>query len=233
MKSICIIPARSGSKRIKKKNIKFFFGKPIIAYSINEAISSSVFDKVIVSTDREDIAKISREYGAEVPFIRPDELSDSFSGISDVMKHAINWLNLNGFDIENACCVYATAPFIKKIDIISGLNKLITSDYDYVLSVGEFESSVQRAVVNKDEKGLSMLFSMKNFDIRSQDFESVYFDAGQFCWGKKNAWINDKIFNNNTGFIEIPSDRTIDIDTKQDWDKAELLYKIKKGLENE
>ena len=149
------------------------------------------------------------------------------------MKHAINWLNLNGFDIENACCVYATAPFIKKIDIISGLNKLITSDYDYVLSVGEFESSVQRAVVNKDEKGLSMLFSMKNFDIRSQDFESVYFDAGQFCWGKKNAWINDKIFNNNTGFIEIPSDRTIDIDTKQDWDKAELLYKIKKGLENE
>ncbi|MBT4731457.1 pseudaminic acid cytidylyltransferase [Candidatus Woesearchaeota archaeon] len=231
--NVAIIPARIGSKRIPNKNIKYFFGKPIIAYSINEAISSSVFDKVIVSTDSEDIAKISREYGAEVPFIRPDELSDSFSGISDVMKHAINWLNLNGFDIENACCVYATAPFIKKIDIISGLNKLITSDYDYVLSVGEFESSVQRAVVNKDEKGLSMLFSMKNFDIRSQDFESVYFDAGQFCWGKKNAWINDKIFNNNTGFIEIPSDRTIDIDTKQDWDKAELLYKIKKGLENE
>jgi len=109
----------------------------------------------------------------------------------------------------------------------------LTDHYNYVLSVGEFESSVQRAVVNKDEKGLSMLFSMKNFDIRSQDFESVYFDAGQFCWGKKNAWINDKIFNNNTGFIEIPSDRTIDIDTKQDWDKAELLYKIKKGLENE
>jgi len=231
--NVAIIPARIGSKRIPNKNIKYFFGKPIIAYSINEAISSSVFDKVIVSTDSEDIAKISREYGAEVPFIRPDELSDSFSGISDVMKHAINWLNLNGFDIENACCVYATAPFIKKIDIISGLNKLITSDYDYVLSVGEFESSVQRAVVNKDEKGLSMLFSMKNFDIRSQDFESVYFDAGQFCWCKKNAWINDKIFNNNTGFIEIPSDRTIDIDTKQDWDKAELLYKIKKGLENE
>ena len=231
--NVAIIPARIGSKRIPNKNIKYFFGKPIIAYSINEAISSSVFDKVIVSTDSEDIAKISREYGAEVPFIRPDELSDSFSGISDVMKHAINWLNLNRFDIENACCVYATAPFIKKIDIISGLNKLITSDYDYVLSVGEFESSVQRAVVNKDEKGLSMLFSMKNFDIRSQDFESVYFDAGQFCWGKKNAWINDKIFNNNTGFIEIPSDRTIDIDTKQDWDKAELLYKIKKGLENE
>ena len=231
--NVAIIPARIGSKRIPNKNIKYFFGKPIIAYSINEAISSSVFDKVIVSTDSEDIAKISREYGAEVPFIRPDELSDSFSGISDVMKHAINWLNLNGFDIENACCVYATAPFIKKIDIISGLNKLITSDYDYVLSVGEFESSVQRAVVNKDEKGLSMLFSMKNFDIRSQDFESVYFDAGQFCWGKKNAWINDKIFNNNTGFIEIPSDRTIDIDTKQDWEKAELLYKIKKGLENE
>ena len=231
--NVAIIPARIGSKRIPNKNIKYFFGKPIIAYSINEAISSSVFDKVIVSTDSEDIAKISREYGAEVPFMRPDELSDSFSGISDVMKHAINWLNLNGFDIENACCVYATAPFIKKIDIISGLNKLITSDYDYVLSVGEFESSVQRAVVNKDEKGLSMLFSMKNFDIRSQDFESVYFDAGQFCWGKKNAWINDKIFNNNTGFIEIPSDRTIDIDTKQDWDKAELLYKIKKGLENE
>ena len=231
--NVAIIPARIGSKRIPNKNIKYFFGKPIIAYSINEAISSSVFDKVIVSTDSEDIAKISREYGAEVPFIRPDELSDSFSGISDVMKHAINWLNLNGFDIENACCVYATAPFIKKIDIISGLNKLITSDYDYVLSVGEFESSVQRAVVNKDEKGLSMLFSMKNFDIRSPDFESVYFDAGQFCWGKKNAWINDKIFNNNTGFIEIPSDRTIDIDTKQDWDKAELLYKIKKGLENE
>ena len=231
--NVAIIPARIGSKRIPNKNIKYFFGKPIIAYSINEAISSSVFDKVIVSTDSEDIAKISREYGAEVPFIRPDELSDSFSGISDVMKHAINWLNLHRFDIENACCVYATAPFIKKIDIISGLNKLITSDYDYVLSVGEFESSVQRAVVNKDEKGLSMLFSMKNFDIRSQDFESVYFDAGQFCWGKKNAWINDKIFNNNTGFIEIPSDRTIDIDTKQDWDKAELLYKIKKGLENE
>ena len=165
--NVAIIPARIGSKRIPNKNIKYFFGKPIIAYSINEAISSSVFDKVIVSTDSEDIAKISREYGAEVPFIRPDELSDSFSGISDVMKHAINWLNLNGFDIENACCVYATAPFIKKIDIISGLNKLITSDYDYVLSVGEFESSVQRAVVNKDEKGLSMLFSMKNFDIRS------------------------------------------------------------------
>ncbi|MBT5400377.1 pseudaminic acid cytidylyltransferase [bacterium] len=226
--NIAVIPARGGSKRIHNKNIKDFFSKPIIYYSIKEAIATSIFDKVIVSTDSKDVAKIAQEYGADVPFIRPDELSDDYSGISDVMNHAVVWLKENDYNVENVCCIYATAPFIKKSDIYNGLDKLVADNFDYVLSVGEFESSIQRALINKEDKGLSMLFPRENFFTRSQDFESVYFDAGQFCWGTQEAWLdNRRIFNNNTGFIKIPSDRVVDIDTKQDWEKAELLYEIK------
>jgi len=232
--NIAIIPARSGSKRINNKNIKDFFGKPIIAYSIEEALKSGVFDKVIVSTDSSDIASISKQYGAEVPFIRPIELSDDYCGISDVMSHAVKYLQSNHYSINNVCCIYATAPFIKSTDIICGLERLMLDAVDYVLSIGEFESSVKRSLIHKPGSGLSMLFSEDNFFTRSQDFEKVYFDAGQFCWGRKNAWLHNKrIFNNNTGFIKIPSHRVLDIDTNEDWQKSELIYQVNRMKENE
>ena len=183
--NIAIIPARSGSKRIPGKNVKSFAGKPIISYSIKEALSTMLFDKVLVSTDSNNIAKIANYYGAETPFLRPSDLSDDYAGVSDVIVHSIEWLELNKYEIQNVCCIYATAPFIDKNDIKNGFNKLINEKWSYVLSVGEFESPVQKAIVQNKAGKLNLLFSKENFYKRSQDLNQVYFDAAQFCWGKK------------------------------------------------
>ena len=144
--NLAVIPARGGSKRIPRKNIKDFLGKPLIAYSIETAIDSNLFDKIIVSTDDEEVAQVSKQYGAEVPFVRPKELSDDFTGTNDVVKHAINWFLEQGAQVDYACCIYATAPLLKSQYLKQGLEKLQAYDKSFAFSVSSFPAPIQRAM---------------------------------------------------------------------------------------
>lgn len=223
--NICVIPARGGSKRIPRKNINFFLGKPIIAYSIEEAIKSKLFDKVIVSTDDEEIAKVAREYGAETPFVRPKEISDDFTGTSDVVKHAINWLIGKGMVYEYVCCIYATAPFLQEKYLKQGFKALEKNKVSFSFSVTSFAFPIQRAIKIKDDR-VSMFYP-ENFTARSQDLEEAYHDAGQFYWGKAQAFLDDEmIFSDKSFPVVLPRYLVQDIDTLEDWHKAELMYKI-------
>lgn len=229
---IAVIPARGGSKRIPRKNIRFFEGKPIIAWSIEAAIDSGCFDRVIVSTDDDEIASIARKYGAETPFIRPETLADDFSGTADVVRHAIKSINTisNEDECEQpkkviaACCIYATAPFVYPGDIKSGLKKLREGQCDFALAVTEFEFPIQRAV-KLDTKSHVEMLSPEYFSTRSQDLEKAFHDAGQFCWGTSDAWLQSKpIFSSQTAAVIIPRYRVQDIDNEDDWRRAELMF---------
>jgi pseudaminic acid cytidylyltransferase len=225
--NIAIIPARGGSKRIPKKNIKDFFGKPIIAYSIEVALKSELFDKVIVSTDDKKIAQIAKEYGAEVPFLRPKEISDDFTGTNDVVKHTINWFLEQNVKIDYACCIYATAPFVQIEYLKQGFDKLIKSTKSFAFSVTSFAFPIQRAIkINNDEV---TMFYPKNFMTRSQDLEEAYHDAGQFYWGTSQAFLEDEImFSEKSIPIILPRHLVQDIDTLEDWQRAELMFKALK-----
>lgn len=223
--NICIIPARGGSKRIPQKNIKAFLGKPIIVYSIQEALKSKLFERVIVSTDDKDIAKIAEKFGAEVPFIRPKELSDDFTGTNDVVKHAINLLLEQGGKIDYVCCIYATAPFIRQQYLIEGFEYLKNSSKLFAFSVTSFAFPIQRAV--KIEDGKLSMFYPKYLTARSQDLKETYHDAGQFYWGKAKAFLSDEnMFSEKSIPIVLPRYLVQDIDTMEDWSRAELMYKI-------
>jgi pseudaminic acid cytidylyltransferase len=225
--NIAIIPARGGSKRIPKKNIKDFFGKPIIAYSIEVALKSELFDKVIVSTDDKKIAQIAKEYGAEVPFLRPKEISDDFTATNDVVKHTINWFLEQNVKIDYACCIYATAPFVQIEYLKQGFDKLIKSTKSFAFSVTSFAFPIQRAIkINNDEV---TMFYPKNFMTRSQDLEEAYHDAGQFYWGTSQAFLEDEIiFSEKSIPIILPRHLVQDIDTLEDWQRAELMFKALK-----
>jgi pseudaminic acid cytidylyltransferase len=228
--NICVIPARGGSKRIHKKNIKDFLGRPIIAYSIETALNSKLFDKVIVSTDDEDIAKVAKEYGAEVPFIRPKKLSDDFTSTNSVVKHAINWFLEQDIEINYVCCIYATAPFVKVTYLRQGLELLSDSNQLFSLSVASFSFPVQRAIKINNEK-ISMFYP-EYASTRSQDLDEAYHDAGQFYWGKSQAFLDEiGMFSKDSIPVVLPRYLVQDIDTLEDWKRAELMYKILK-LEN-
>lgn len=220
---IAIIPARGGSKRIPKKNIKPFFGKPMIAWSIETALQAGIFDSVIVSTDDEEIASISKKYGAEVPFLRPHELSDDYTGTTEVIAHAIDWANEQNYSLEAVCCIYATAPFVRADDIIKGLDVLLSSKCEYAFSVTDFAAPIFRAFESSDSGGIKMFFP-DEFTTRSQDLPEAFHDAGQFYWGKPSAWQQaKKIFDLHSRPVFIPRWRVQDIDTQDDWDRAQLL----------
>lgn len=222
---LAVIPARGGSKRIPRKNIKIFHGKPMIAWSIEAAIKSNCFDRIIVSTDDEEIAAISKEYGAEIPFIRPIELSDDHTDTISVVAHAIEALETQGYIGTEVCCIYATAPFIDKDDIRKGLSQLVLPLIDYAISVTSYAFPIQRAIRINKRGTLSMVNSEK-FYCRSQDLEEVFHDAGQFYWGKSNAWKKRKpVFGENTIPIILPRKRVQDIDTYEDWENAELIFR--------
>lgn len=223
--NVAIIPARGGSKRIPRKNIKEFCGKPMIAWSIEAAQKSGVFDRVIVSTDDKEIAEVAHEYGAEVPFIRPEELSNDFAGTIPVIRHATEWLISSGYEVDFVCCIYATAPFIRAEDIVRGLATLGEQQGDYAFTVTRFPYPIQRALKVSDERRISM-FSPEMFNVRSQDLEESWHDAGQFYWGTSFAWLNEKpIFSADSYSIELPRERVQDIDTPEDWRVAEWLFK--------
>ena len=222
--NIAIIPARGGSKRIPKKNIKLFHGKPMIAYSIEAAIQSGCFDKVIVSTDDQDIADIAIEYGADVPFFRPSNISDDYATTMDVMQHTINWCIEQQWNVEAVCCLYATAPFITSDYLIQGYEKLIKNKADFVFSAATFSFPIQRAI-KLTEKGEVSMFSPEYEQTRSQDLEEAYHDAGQFYWGKADSFLERKaMFAKHSTVILLPRSRVQDIDTTEDWSFAELLY---------
>jgi pseudaminic acid cytidylyltransferase len=226
LNKVAIIPARGGSKRIKQKNIKFFCGKEIIAWSIEAAIESCCFDRIIVSTDDEKIARVAKKYGVDAPFIRPAELSDDFSTTSDVVAHSIEWLTANEIEPKLVCCIYATAPFIEPKDILNGLDLLMKKQCDYVFPVTNYPFPIQRAVMI-EENGNVKMFDPENYLIRSQDLIPSFHDAGQFYWGTAESWTYQKsIFSNSKSFpLILPSYRVQDIDNLDDWKRAEILYK--------
>ena len=223
---VAIIPARGGSKRIPRKNLKSFHGKPIISYSIETAIASNCFDKVIVSTDDPEIAKVSKDWGADVPFVRPDNISNDHATTLEVIQHAINWCEQEGWNLSNVCCVYPTAPLLLPDDIINGLRLIRDLDVQYVFSATTFEFPIQRAIYLDDSYQLKM-FQPEHLNTRSQDLKVAYHDAGQFYWGKADAFkAGLPILANHSKFILLPNTRVQDIDTEEDWVIAELKYKV-------
>jgi len=224
--NIAIIPARGGSKRIPRKNIKLFHGKPMIAYSIEAAQQSGCFDKIIVSTDDQEIADIAKKYGAEVPFIRPAAIADDFATTLDVMQHAIKWCEEHEWIIENVCCIYATAPFLQDKYLAEGLVALTNPLIKYAFSVASFSFPIQRAISLSELNTVSM-FEPEYASTRSQDLQESYHDAGQFYWGKVNAFkCGDAMFSPHSKAIVIPRKYVQDIDTDEDWDMALALFSV-------
>tara|TARA_Y100000590_G_scaffold427906_1_gene538631 strand:+ start:2388 stop:3062 length:675 start_codon:yes stop_codon:yes gene_type:complete len=220
--NIAIIPARGGSKRIPKKNIKNFCGKPLILYSIETAIESNLFDDIIVSTDSKEIASLAKKNGATVKSYRSYELSDDFATTGEVMAYEASLIDKYASAV---CCIYATAPFIKCEDLIKSFKIFQNKKCDYVFSATQFNYPIQRAFKLLKTGGIDMIES-KNYNSRSQDLPLVYHDAGQFYWGSISSWTkNKKIFSKNSFIYELPTWRVQDIDTFEDWKRAELLYK--------
>lgn len=222
---LAVIPARGGSKRIPRKNIKLFCGKPMIAWSIEAALRSGCFDQLVVSTDDVEIAEIAQQYGAQVPFIRPVELSDDYTGTTAVVAHAIGWFVAHGQAPAQVCCLYATAPFVCADDLRRGLSVLTETGSDYAFSVTSYAFPIQRAVRISPAGRIEMI-NFEHFDSRSQDLEEIYHDAGQFYWGSAEAWQQEKrIFSSAAAPIVLPRHRVQDIDNPEDWIRAEWMFK--------
>jgi N-acylneuraminate cytidylyltransferase len=221
---IAVIPARGGSKRIPRKNIREFAGKPIIAWSIGAALESRLFDRVIVSTDDEEIAEVSRQHGAETPFLRPKELADDYTGTNAVVKHAIGWFAAAGTPVDYACCIYATAPFVQPRYLREGYEKLVASGRSFAFSVTSYPFPIQRALRITADGGVEAIWP-ENIFRRSQDLEEGYHDAGQFYWGHAEAFLSDVVtFSNASVPVVLPRHLVQDIDTLEDWTRAELMF---------
>lgn len=223
--NIAIIPARGGSKRIPRKNIKPFFGKPMIAYSIEAAQESGVFDRIIVSTDDAEIADVARQFGAETPFVRPAELSDDHATTVEVIRHAVQFCLDGGLPVEYACCIYATAPMLQPEFIQQGLASLQAEPgADYAFPVTAFPFVIQRAL-RLDDEGRVAAFYPEYRNTRSQDLEEAFHDAGQFYWGRTEAWLARRtVFAERSLSLILPRYLVQDIDTEEDWQMAELQY---------
>jgi pseudaminic acid cytidylyltransferase len=222
---IAIIPARGGSKRIPRKNIRPFCGKPMIANSIIAARNSGVFDRVVVSTDDPEIAKVAREFGAETPFTRPAHLADDHATTVPVIKHSVEWVSDNWGAVTHACCIYATAPFVQARDLRMAYEDLVRSDVKgYVFSATSFPFPIQRAFRVK-EGGYVEMFHPEHYNTRSQDLEHAYQDAGQFYWGSAASYVEEKIFfSTDSKAYLLPRHMVQDIDTVEDWRRAELMF---------
>lgn len=226
---LALIPARGGSKRIPRKNIRNFAGQPVIAYSIGAARDSNLFDAVVVSTDDEQIAEVARSYGAETPFMRPADLADDHTTTLAVVNHALDWFTSRGQPVRLLCCIYATAPFIQAADIATGLRQLEEEGADFCLPVTAFPFPIQRAVRITANQRLAM-FQPEHLLTRSQDLEQGYHDVGQFVWGRAESFRSDvPVFGPGTVPLIIPPYRVQDIDTAEDWQRAELLYELLQG----
>ena len=224
-----VIPARGGSKRIPRKNIRDFCGKPMMVWSIEAALTSGCFDQVIVSTDDAEIGEVARRAGAFTPFIRPRDLSDDFTGTTAVVQHAVRYLEAQGIEVDEVCCIYATAPFVQAQDIRTGLNLLLQSHADYAFSVATYAFPVQRALRVTDAGGVEPLDPSQE-NTRSQDLEEAFHDAGQFYWGTVRAWRDARpIFSAASVPVVLPRYRVQDIDTLEDWERAVWMFTAMKS----
>jgi pseudaminic acid cytidylyltransferase len=226
--TVAIIPARGGSKRIPNKNMRPFAGKPMISYSIQAAQDTGVFDRVLVSTDSDDIAQIAMKLGAEAPFIRPPALSDDHTATAPVITHALEWLKANGTDATHACCIYATAPFIRVEDIAKGFETLKDSKASTAFTVTSFPFPIFRALEIKGDGALAMFWPEHRLT-RSQDLPDAYHDAGQFYWLDAVRFLKTpKLYNADSRPILLPRHLVQDIDTPEDWETAEHMYRALK-----
>ncbi|WP_457598103.1 pseudaminic acid cytidylyltransferase [Hydrogenimonas sp.] len=230
-RSVAIIPARGGSKRIPRKNIKPFCGKPLIAYSIETALNTGLFEKVIVSTDDEEIAKISQSYGAEIPFLRPKELADDFTGTADVVNHALQWHEQRGETFDFVCTIYATAPLLRPEYLVEGYEKLKNSNAVFAFSATSMPFPILRTF-RITETGRCEMFWPEHFTTRSQDLEEAYQDAGQFYWHNLHKSSDEPMFGKDSIPILLPRHLVQDIDTPEDWKRAEIMYKVLLESEN-
>lgn len=222
--NIAIIPARGGSKRIPRKNIKIFCGKPMIAWSIETAKASGLFGRIIVTTDDFEIAEVARQWGAEVPFMRPAELSNDHASTTEVIAHATQWVIDQGFELNAVCCIYATAPFIHIDDLNRGWKSINSGNWAYAFTVTDFASPIFRSFKQTSDGGLEMFFP-EHFDKRSQDLPVALHDAGQFYWGKPEAWLGGvRVFDQYSKPIIIPRWRVQDVDNEDDWLRAEVMF---------
>ena len=226
--NICVIPARGGSKRIPRKNIKSFCGQSMIGYSIKAAIASECFDKVIVSTDDQEIAEVAKSFGAIVPFVRPDELSNDYAGTVPVIKHAIEWFDDQEQPPSEVCCLYATAPFVSAGAIRRAYEQMQSAQADYCFTITSFAFPIQRAIKITAENRIEMFYP-EHLETRSQDLEESYHDAGQFYWGKAETFKQQKpLFSKSATSYILPRHLVQDIDTPEDWKRAELMYQVLK-----
>lgn len=221
---LAVIPARGGSKRIPRKNIRSFAGKPIIGHSIAAARACALFDEVIVSTDDEEIAEVARGLGASTPFMRPATLADDHTGTNAVVAHAVRWYRERGRSVDLACCIYATAPFVRARYLREGHDLLATSGCSFAFSVTTFPFPVQRAI-RLDEAGAVHALYPEHAMTRSQDLVEAFHDAGQFYWGRADAFVDGTVlFSPASRGVVIPRYLVQDIDTPEDWRRAELMY---------
>lgn len=226
MKRLAVIPARGGSKRIPRKNIKSFCGKPIIAYSIESALQSGLFERVIVSTDDKEIAATAIEFGAEVPFFRPAHLADDFTGTQVVVQHALEFFAGRTIHFDQACCIYATAPFVTTEVLRQGCRMLTENDGDFVVTVAEFRFPVQRALCCGREGRVQPLYP-EEIGKRSQDLTKAFHDAGQIYWGSTAAFLENRpVWGTATLPLVLPAIQVQDIDTEEDWLLAEMKYQF-------
>lgn len=229
MNNLAIIPARGGSKRIPRKNIKNFLGKPIIAYSIEVALKSKLFDEVIVSTDDDEIALVASQFGASIPFMRSFENADDHATLSDVLIEVITRYYEFGKTFKNVCCILPTAPLISTDNLKEAFSKLNNEQFDSVCPIVEFSYPILRALEINSSQKLQMIWP-ENLKTRSQDLESAYHDSGSFYWIKTEALLSQKsLFCKNGGAIVLPPVKVQDIDTESDWELAELKYQLVNG----
>jgi len=224
--NLALIPARGGSKRIPRKNIRPFRGRPMIAWSIEAARAAGCFDRILVSTDDEEIAAVARSIGAEVPFLRPAHLADDQATTQAVVLHAVQWCEQQGLTPQAVCCLYATAPLVQPSDLLAAgqlLEKAPTGSF--VFTATSFPFPIQRAI-QIDAAGRSAMVHPEHFNTRSQDLEEAFHDAGQFYWARPEAWATShNLFNDGRPLI-LPRWRVQDIDTEEDWTRAELLHQL-------
>jgi pseudaminic acid cytidylyltransferase len=226
---IAVIPARGGSQRIPRKNVRPFCGKPIIAWTIEAARASGLFDHVLVSTDDAGIGAVAVEWGAECPFVRPAALADDHTGTGEVIAHATRWAIDGGWPLESVCCMYATAPFIQIDDLKRGLEALMSGDWAFAVAAAECAAPVLRSFKQREDGGIEMFFP-ELFATRSQDVPRALHDAAQFYWGRPSAWLEGRrIFDKWSIPVVIPRSRVQDIDDPDDWARAEMMFNHLRG----
>jgi pseudaminic acid cytidylyltransferase len=223
--NIAIIPARGGSKRVPRKNIKAFDGKPMIAHAIAAARASELFEHIVVSTDDDEIAFIAREWHAETPFVRPADLANDHAATVPVIAQGIQACHALGWEFDHVCCIYPGVPFIRIDDLRQAYSLMLEQRKDYCFPVTEFPTPIQRAL-RRLEDGTMQPFSPQFETVRTQDLEPAYHDAGQFYWGRVDAWLQNKAILSGGIGLAIPNWRVVDIDTPEDWIRAEMLHKI-------